>query len=171
MNVGLLLGTTSVPQRGQKQEGSGMSLKTWKKVTANSTKNSNMNKLNIKVDKSQLTPQTEGNLNFKLIELDRNIMRRCVNATPSYHGHSSKRKKVTSPEIADWVRMYLSGIKVPEMEEITGRDGSIINRFLCFVFGPRRGTTWVGKMHSENRLSNLMNTPLQPIDDFMTDAD
>ncbi len=171
MNVGLLLGTTSVPQRGQKQEGSGTSLKTWKKVTANSTKNSDMKKLNIKVDESQLTPQAEGNLNFKLIELDRKIMRRCMEVTPSHHGHSIKRKKVTTPDISNWVRMYLSGIRVPEMEEITGRDSGTINRFLCFVFGPRRKTTWVGDMHSENRLSNLMNTPLQPIEDFMTDAD
>ena len=44
MNVGLLLGITNAPQRGQKQKGSGTPLKIQKKVTASFTRKFNMRK-------------------------------------------------------------------------------------------------------------------------------
>ena len=131
-----------------------------------------MSNLNITVDKSQLTASMNENTKFNLIKLNREMTRRCVKATPSAQGKTPKRyKKVTSPEIIDWARMYLSGVTVPEIEEITGRTNEVINRYLLFVFGPRRAGAWVREMHESNRISNLMNVDLEPVENYMTDAD
>lgn len=130
-----------------------------------------MNKLNITVDKSQLTASMNQNTKFSLIKLNREMTRRCVKATPGDQGQAPKYRKVTSPEIIDWTRMYLSGVTVTEIEEITGRDNTVVNRYLLFVFGTRRAGSWVREMHEANRISNLMDVDLEPVENYMTDAD
>ena len=101
-----------------------------------------MNNLNITVDKSQLTASMNENTKFNLIKLNREMTRRCVKATPSAQGKTPKKyKTVTSPEIVVWTRMYVSGVTVPEIEEITGRPNEVINRYLLFVIGPLRART------------------------------
>ena len=130
-----------------------------------------MSKLNITVDKSQLTASLNENTKFNLIKLNREMTRRCVKATPSAQGQTPKYRKVTAPEIIDWTRMYLSGVTVPEIQEITGRDNTVVNRYLIFVFGARRAGSWVREMHEANRISNLMEVELEPVENYMTDAD
>jgi hypothetical protein len=39
------------------------------------------------------------------------------------------------------------------------------------VFGPRRAGSWVREMHESNRISNLMDVALEPVENYMTDAD
>ena len=115
-----------------------------------------MSKLNITVDKSQLTASLNENTKFNLIKLNREMTRRCVKATPSTQGQTPKYRKVTAPEIIDWTRMYLSGVTVPEIQEITGRDNTVVNRYLIFVFGARRAGTWVPVSNTHLTLPTIL---------------
>lgn len=118
-----------------------------------------------------LIPEVEDTQTFELVTLDKEVSRRCVSATPRRDPTVKGRKPVTTSEIMNNTRMYLSGMTTTEIGEITGRSNSGINKFLSFVLGRRTLLSWPAQMHKYNRASNLMGEPLKEIKEFRDEYD
>lgn len=127
--------------------------------------------MKVTVNKGDLTPELEDMQQFELITLDQEVARRCVNATPKRAPTVEGRKGVTTSEIMNTVRMYLSGMTTAEIEQQTGRSNSAINKFLSFTLGRRTLLSWPTQMHNYNRTSNLMGEPLKTIAYFKDAVD
>ena len=127
--------------------------------------------MKIMIEKGDLTPELEDLQLFSLIELDQEMARRCVNATPNRPPTVKGRKGVTTSEIMNMVRMYLSGMTTADIEEYTGRGNSAVNKFLSFTLGRRTLLSWPRQMHTYNRTSNLMGESLKTIEEFKDAVD